>query len=64
MTVSMAAGAQRVSFWKQFAVGFVIEPSGGGESPRIEQWEGRNAIAMPETRCAPSTIVLWPSRRT
>ena len=27
---------------------FVIEPTGTGAAPKIEQWEGRNAIALPE----------------
>ena len=49
----LAHGAHRVGFktsgMNDFSNGFVIEPTADGGAPRIEQWEGRNAIALPET---------------
>ena len=42
-------GSYRVSFPDSpLKVGFVIEPTPDGAPPKIEQWEGRNAIALPE----------------
>ena len=42
-------GAFRVSFpASPLPTGFVIEPTPDGRAPIIEQWEGRNAIALPE----------------
>ena len=42
-------GSIRVSYPESgLPVGFVIEPTTDGTKPKIEQWEGRNAIALPE----------------
>ena len=53
---NMADGKIRVGFGADVGAGytarpvtFLIEPTGDGASPKIEQWEGRNAIALPET---------------
>jgi catechol 2,3-dioxygenase-like lactoylglutathione lyase family enzyme len=46
-----AKDAFRVSFPSSgLPVGFVIEPTADGAPPKIEQWEGRNAIALSETK--------------
>jgi hypothetical protein len=42
-------------------VRFVIEPSAGGAAPRIEQWEGRNAIALPEDKLRAINEILVAS---
>ena len=43
------AGAYRVSYPESsLPVAFVIEPTPDGAAPKIEQWEGRNAITLPE----------------
>ena len=52
-TYSLDGGSMRVGFQGEgdaLAVGFVIEPTEGGVAPRIEQWEGRNAIAIGEKK--------------
>ena len=44
---SSAGGAVQLSF-PSLPVSLAIEPTPNGAKPRIEQWEGRNAIALPE----------------
>ena len=46
-------GSMRVSFGSsaipgELPVSFRIEKTPDGQAPRIEQWEGRNALAVPE----------------
>ena len=47
-TTPLASGGVRVAFDDSLDVAFHIERTSDGKPPRIEQWEGRNAIALPE----------------
>jgi lactoylglutathione lyase len=49
MTAEDMGSSWRVSFpGSSLPVAFTIVPTAGSAQPKIEQWEGRNAIALPE----------------